>query len=276
MMRGGAMTVTETPRPTADAPVVVRIRDLTIAYGRRQRVVAVDALSLDVKQNEICAVVGPSGCGKSSLLNAIAGLLAPADGTIEIIGTAQRGAINQSLGYVFQSDGLLPWLTVEANIGLGLRFRKVSKSEIRTKTDEMLELIGLADFRGHRPSQLSGGMRRRVQLAQMIVSRPALLLLDEPFSSLDEPTRVELHQDLLTLCEHIDQTAVLVTHDIGEAVTLADRVLVLSGRPARLAAEFAISVPRPRNVAAVRTSDEWLQLYREIWAALYSEIKRRR
>jgi NitT/TauT family transport system ATP-binding protein len=194
-------------------------------------------IDLDVRDGEFVALVGPSGCGKTTLLNLCSGWLQPTTGTIE------RPARQRM---VFQQDGLYPWLTVDENILLGLRHLP-DANERRRRADALLALIGLSAFGGSYPHQLSGGMRQRVELARAIGGDTPLLLMDEPFSSLDYLTRVKMRRELAMLLREQPRTVVLVTHDIEEAAQLAERVLVLSERPARIRDEIAISIPRPRD-----------------------------
>jgi NitT/TauT family transport system ATP-binding protein len=194
-------------------------------------------IDLDVRDGEFVALVGPSGCGKTTLLNVCSGWLQPTTGTIE------RPARQRM---VFQQDGLYPWLTVDENVLLGLRHLP-DTNERRRRADTLLALIGLSAFRGSYPHQLSGGMRQRVELARAIGGDTPLLLMDEPFSSLDYLTRVKMRRELAMLLREQPRTVVLVTHDIEEAAQLAERVLVLSERPARIRDEIAISIPRPRD-----------------------------
>jgi NitT/TauT family transport system ATP-binding protein len=194
-------------------------------------------IDLDVRDGEFVALVGPSGCGKTTLLNVCSGWLQPTTGTIE------RPARQRM---VFQQDGLYPWLTVDENVRLGLRHLP-DANERRRRAEALLALIGLSAFRGSYPHQLSGGMRQRVELARAIGGDTPLLLMDEPFSSLDYLTRVKMRRELAMLLREQPRTVVLVTHDIEEAAQLAERVLVLSERPARIRDEVAISIPRPRD-----------------------------
>jgi NitT/TauT family transport system ATP-binding protein len=213
---------------------LLRLSRVGVRFG------ALDALheiDLDVRDGEFVALVGPSGCGKTTLLNVCSGWLQPTTGTIE------RPARQRM---VFQQDGLYPWLTVDENVRLGLRHLP-DANERRRRAEALLALIGLSAFRGSYPHQLSGGMRQRVELARAIGGDTPLLLMDEPFSSLDYLTRVKMRRELAMLLREQPRTVVLVTHDIEEAAQLAERVLVLSERPARIRDEVAISIPRPRD-----------------------------
>lgn len=251
----------------------VNVFDLRVSHHSSREIVAVNDFSYKFAENQFYALVGPSGCGKSSLLNTIAGLHAPTAGRVEIGGTLVSRKPYSSLGYVFQTDALLPWRSIRANVALGLRLARVPKEDARQRVDDVLAIVGLTAFADELPSNLSGGMRRRAQLAQMIVGEPRLLLLDEPFSSLDEPTRVELHADVLRLWQRSRQTAILVTHDIAEAITLADTVIVLTNRPASIYEVFHVDIARPRNAAHLRESREFMELYSSIWGALFRQIE---
>jgi len=198
----------------------------------------VQEVDLTVLPGELVVLVGPSGCGKTTLLNLLSGFLTPASGTVRTQGLVRT---------VYQQDGLFPWLTVAENIGMGLRAVK-DKARREQELGELLELIHLAPFRDHYPHQLSGGMRQRVELARVVAGDSDILLMDEPFSALDYQTRIRMRQELVQLLEKRPRTVVFVTHDIEEAVVLADRVLVLSQRPARISRELRIEAPRPRNL----------------------------
>lgn len=226
-----------------------------VAHGYNGLLV-VQEVNLAVEPGELVVLVGPSGCGKTTLLNLLSGFLTPVGGTVKTQGLVRT---------VYQQDGLFPWLTVAENIGMGLRGvndKARSEQELR----ELLELIHLEQFRNHYPHQLSGGMRQRVELARVVAGDSDILLMDEPFSALDYQTRIRMRQELVQLLEKRPRTVVFVTHDIEEAVVLADRVLVLSQRPTRIVRELVIDAPRPRNptddavVAASRSILEELGL----------------
>lgn len=197
----------------------------------------VHEVNLAVQPGELVVLVGPSGCGKTTLLNLLSGFLTPVSGILRTEGLVRT---------VYQQDGLFPWLTVGENIGMGLRGVK-DKARRERELRELLELIHLGQFRDHYPHQLSGGMRQRVELARVVAGDSDILLMDEPFSALDYQTRMRMRQELVQLLEKRPRTVVFVTHDIEEAVVLADRVLVLSQRPTRIVRELVIDAPRPRN-----------------------------
>src|SRR5438552_3892438 len=215
----------------SDKPL--RIEDGSVSFGA---VEVFRDLSLEISRGEFVAVVGPSGCGKTTLLNLFSGFLKPSSGRVTCAGRVRT---------VYQEDSLLPWQTTAQNIAMGLR--ELSEPERRRQLDEMMRLVKLEDFAGHFPHQLSGGMRQRVELARALAGSTDILLLDEPFSSLDYLTRLRLRRELARMLEELPRTVVLVTHDIEEAAQLADRILVLSDRPARICRELRIAIPRPRE-----------------------------
>jgi NitT/TauT family transport system ATP-binding protein len=212
-----------------------RLEGVSRAFGA---VEVLQSVSLKIRDGEFVAVVGPSGCGKTTLLNILSGFDQPTSGRIE-----RSGALRM----VYQQDGLFPWFSAVENIEMGLR-HVADPAERARQTDEMLALIGLDGFGGHYPHQLSGGMRQRVELARALAGKTDVLLMDEPFSSLDYITRLRLRHELARLLRERPRTVVLVTHDIEEAAQLADRVIVLSGRPGRIRSERHLSVPRPREL----------------------------
>jgi NitT/TauT family transport system ATP-binding protein len=233
--------------PWRSAPTpVIALRGCAVTLGTTA---VVRGLSLEVREGELLAIVGPSGCGKSSLLRVMMGLLR-ADGAGQVVARAKKLAA----GMVFQKPVLMPWLTAERNVELSLRLgpgRIASRSDRAVRTERALRLVGLLEFRGHHPHELSGGMQQRLAIARALVAEPALLLLDEPFGALDELTRATLNRELLRIWESAEarlSTIVLVTHSITEAVTLADRVIVLSPRPARVSATVEVELPKPRSV----------------------------
>jgi len=223
-------------------------------------VVALDKLDLEIRRGEFLTLLGPSGCGKSTALRLLAGLIEPSFGKI-----FRRDASAREIGFVFQDPTLLPWATVAANVRLPLRLKNTENGEDRV--DEVLALVGLEDFRGAYPRELSGGMKMRVSIARALVTRPQLLLMDEPFAALDEITRFKLNDDLLALWRRLECTVVFVTHSVFESVYLSTRILMLTPRPGRIAAEFRIDAPEPR-AGRFRTSPEYGAQCREVSAAL--------
>ena len=247
-------------------------RDFTTPDGRGYR--ALDDVSLSIPAGSFVAIVGPSGCGKSTLLNIVAGLLTPSTGRVRVDGEELAG-LNRRATYMFQQDALLPWKTVRENVALGLTLGGVAKPDAQTRADAWLARVGLAAFASHYPSQLSGGMRKRVVMAQNWILDRSILLMDEPFSALDVHTRQQMESELLALWEEktLNKTIVFVTHDLEEAIALADEVVVLSAGPAaHIVARHAVTLERPRDLMELRTAPAFVDLYRAIWAVLRQEV----
>ncbi len=233
---------------------------------------AVHEVSLQVAPGEFVCLVGPTGCGKSTLLNVAAGLLAPSAGIVRVAGEPLRG-LNRRAGYLFQAEALLPWRSARENVAAGLQFRGMERRHALQRADEWLGRVGLTGFGHHYPHQLSGGMRKRVALAQTLILDPAIVLMDEPFSALDVQTRQLMENELLDLWSADRKSVVFITHDLEEAISLSDRVVVLSAGPAtRAIGEFVIDLARPRDVAEVRLTRRFLELHREIWELLKAEV----
>ncbi|MBI2527233.1 MAG: ABC transporter ATP-binding protein [Candidatus Rokubacteria bacterium] len=252
------------------------IQDLskTFVQGPRQ-IPAVDRVSFDVRDEEFVAIVGPSGCGKSTILNMIGALVAPSGGQILVDGEPVVGRPAPQVGYVFQKDTVFPWRSVERNIALGLEYRSVAADERARRVRQAIALAGLQGFEDAFPATLSGGMRQRVALMRSLIVNPEILLMDEPFGALDTHTKLTLHAELLALWEARHQTVVFVTHDLSEAITLADRVVVMTRRPGRIKLIYDVRLPRPRDVIKLRETDEYLREYGEIWHALGEELQER-
>jgi NitT/TauT family transport system ATP-binding protein len=248
-----ALRTKRTIVPAERAPKVV-VDDLTVIYSRGGlEVTAIERLSINVADGEFLAIVGQSGCGKSTLLKAIDGLVPAASGSIEIDGTrVTRPSPRKAM--VFQDGRLLPWRTVMGNVSLPLEGRRLPRGEARERAMREIERVGLTRFARAWPNQLSGGMQQRVNLARALVMNPQVLLLDEPFAALDAHTREYMQQELLNIWERERTTAIFVTHQIDEAIFLADRVIVLSTSPGRLKREFVIDIPRPRHLEIKRTA----------------------
>jgi NitT/TauT family transport system ATP-binding protein len=233
---------------------------------------AVKDVSLAVAAGEFVSVVGPTGCGKSTLLNVVAGLLRPSSGTLKVFGEPLAG-INRRAGYMFQTEALMPWRTALANVTAGLEFRGVAPEEARRRGEEWLARVGLTGFGDRYPHQLSGGMRKRTALAQMLILDPQILLMDEPFSALDIQTRQLMENELLELWSANRKSVIFITHDLEEAIALSDRVVVLSAGPAtRPIGEFAIDLPRPRDVAEIRLNPRFIELHDRIWHSMKEEV----
>jgi NitT/TauT family transport system ATP-binding protein len=241
--------------------------------GRGETVLALQPTSIEIAPEQFVALVGPSGCGKSTVLNMIAGLQAPTDGRVVYDGAPVDGP-NRRVGYMTQKDTLLPWRSVADNIGLALelKIRSVSRSERDRRVTQMIELVGLEGFERHYPGELSGGMRKRVALARSLIYEPETLLMDEPFAALDAQLRLVMHDELLRLTRLRRMTVVFVTHDLGEAITLADRVIVFTGRPGRVKAVREIALNHPRDVFRVRFSEKFAHLHEALWNELQDEV----
>jgi NitT/TauT family transport system ATP-binding protein len=234
---------------------------------------AVGDVSLTIEKGEFVCIVGPSGCGKSTILNMIAGFTSPTRGKIDVNGARVNRTVPEALGYIFQKDTLLPWYNVRQNVGLGLKFAGAAKRETDKKIDSLLRLAHLSDFADAYPHQLSGGMRRRVALCMSLAVDPKVLLLDEPFGALDTHTKTHLHSELLEIWRELGQTIVMITHDLDEAVTLANRVIVLSSPPSNILLEEPIDIPYPRDVFELRQTAQFATHTRRIWKVLGNQFR---
>jgi len=240
--------------------------------GAEGTVAAIENLTFTVHPGEFLCLVGPSGCGKSTLLNIIAGLLPASGGQLQIYGESGGRVRPDCIGYVFQRDALLPWKTALQNVMLPLLLRGVPMAQSRAEALNWVQKVGLAGFEHHYPSQLSGGMRKRISLAMTMVYRPSIILMDEPFAALDVQTRHLMENELLALWAEAGSTILFVTHDLEEAVALADRIIVLTAAPARIRADYQVPLDRPRDVAEIRTSGAFVDIYRRIWRDLREEV----
>ena len=250
-------------------------RDVVI-HHRRQRygdmLLAVDGATIEIDEGEFVSVVGPSGCGKTTLLNALDGLIPITSGTLSLNGRAISGP-GTDRGLVFQQPSLLPWRTVMNNIVYGLEIQKVKKSEARARAQRLVGLVGLHGFEESFPTELSGGMQQRVNLARALAVDPEVLLLDEPFAALDAQTRETMQQELLRIWSETGKTAVFITHDIVEAVYLADRVIVFTARPGKVKQVVRVDIPRPRDLR-VKRDPHFLEIETRIWESIREESAR--
>jgi len=256
--------------------VAIRVRGVSHEFGRPGEphyVRALQETSLEVVGGELLCLIGPSGCGKSTLLNVMGGLLAPTAGTVEVGALSVRGPMPQEIAYVFQENALFPWSTVVDNIKVGMVFQGVPAREREARARKALQNVSLADFAEHYPGQLSGGMRQRAALARALALDTGILLMDEPFGALDEQTRMILGEDLSALLASERKTIVFVTHSLGEAVFLADRIAVFSARPGTIKATIAIGEPHPRRPAFM-TSAKFHRLRDELYSLLHDEMRK--
>ena len=265
-----------TTAPAASTSPKIAIREVAKGFATPEgdRYQALGGVSLDVVAGAFVSLVGPSGCGKSTLLRLVAGLAAPDAGEILLDGRRVAG-VDRQVGFVFQQDALLPWRTVFDNVALGLRMRKVPEGEVRERVSDWLGRVGLRGFERYYPARLSGGMRKRAAIAQTLCYEPAVILMDEPFAHLDVQTRYYVEEDLMQLCVDGRRTTLFVTHDLDEAIGLADRVVVLSAGPAsRVRADAPVDIARPRNLLEVRAEPAFAALSRSLWQQLFEEVSR--
>lgn len=273
-------------------PPSIALRGVSKVYRppKKPPYLAIDSVDLDVEQGRFVSVVGPSGCGKSTILSLVAGLIPATAGTITI-GDDPVNAVRTDVGFLFQRDALLPWRTVRENVSLALRFRGLGRREIAGRVDPWLARVGLAPFADNFPHELSGGMRKRAQLAQSLVVDPAVLLMDEPFSALDVQTRNLMENELLELWSGgssgagppggraerratAPRTVLFITHDLEEAIALSDELVVMTAGPGRVKARYPVELPRPRNVSEVRFDPGFVSLYERAWSDLRDEVMR--
>jgi NitT/TauT family transport system ATP-binding protein len=259
----------------APAPPAVAFRDVAIQFDTPSKGVhvAVTDISIDIPEGRFVSIVGPSGCGKSTLLNAAAGLLVPNHGHVAIFGAPLQG-LNTHATYLFQQDALLPWCTVLDNVMLGPLFEGMKRGDAERLARDWLQRVGLAAFADRFPHQLSGGMRKRVAIAQTWIVDPQILLMDEPFSALDVQVRQMMETELLNLWQGSNKTVLFVTHDLEEAIALSDEVIVLSAGPACIKGVYPVPLARPRDVAEIRLDPRFDSLYRRIWGDLRDEVRR--
>ena len=250
--------------------VRVRIDNVRKVFnGRNGEMVALNGVSLDIHDNEFICVVGPSGCGKSTLLNIIAGLLEPTDGKVYCDGKEVTGTGTER-GVVFQQYALFPWLTVKKNVMFALEMRGVKGKQAEQEAMKYLEMVDLAKFADHYPKELSGGMKQRVAIARAYAAEPEVLLMDEPFGALDAQTRTQLQTELLETWERDKKTCFFITHDVDEAIILAQRVIIMSARPGRIKEIVDIDIPYPRT-QETKMTPEFMELKNRIWSQVYQE-----
>ena len=251
----------------------IEIRDVSLVYDTPSgRVPAVDTVSFDIATSEFVCIVGPSGCGKSTLLRILAGLDHHTGGSIRV--DAKGWAVENAM--VFQDSGLFPWMSVETNVGFGLATRGVASDEIAARVEAALKLVGLTKFRRHYPHQLSGGMRQRGAIARAFVTNPAMLLMDEPFASLDAQNRVILQTELVRIWEETRKTVVYVTHSIEEALLLGDRCVLMTAQPGRIKQIIDVPFGHPRNLITLAADAAFGKLKLDIWRVLEEEVTRAR
>ncbi|MDQ0346577.1 ABC transporter ATP-binding protein [Ancylobacter vacuolatus] len=269
-----AARATTAEAPHAGASLAVALDDIAISFAVKGRPVfnAVAPTSLHMREGEFVAIVGPTGCGKSTLLNATAGLLAPAGGTVSIFGEKLIG-LNARAGYLFQQDALMPWKTALDNVAIALEIGGMARAQAHAQAQDWLKRVGLARFTERYPHELSGGQRKRVALAQMLIRQPKILLMDEPFGPLDAQTRQIMGTLLLRLWAQDRKAVMFVTHDLEEAIALSDRVVIMSAGPeARIIGDYPIDLARPRDAAEIRLDPRFHELHRTIWNQLKTEV----
>jgi len=262
------------PNPEPPAQTALRLEGVSVAFPERsgQIFVAVDGVTLDVGDGEFVAIVGPTGCGKSTLLNIAAGLLRPSAGLCRVAG-ALVGGVNRQAGYLFQADALMPWKTAIENVAIGLEVRGMPRGQAREEAASWLARVGLSAFHERYPHQLSGGQRKRVGLAQVLILHPKLLLMDEPFGPLDAQTRAIMGALLLDLWSADRKAVMFVTHDLEEAIALADRVVIMSAGPrSTIIGDHTIPLPRPRDITESRHLPGFIETHKAIWQQLKHEV----
>jgi len=263
---GGAQTATAAPK--------IAIRHLTKQFRTRHHLVpAIDDVSLEIAAGSFFVIVGPSGCGKTTLLRILAGLETPTSGEVAV---TRSHADKPGNSMVFQGDSIFPWMTVYENAAYGLRMRRRPEREIRDVVDHFLDRTGLTMFARAYPRQLSGGMKQRVSIARAFANDPEILLMDEPFSGLDEQNRTLLHEELLRIWDETNKTVIFVTHSVDEAVSLGDRILIMTAQPGRAKALIDVPFARPRHVLELRADPRYGELVFAIWGQLRDEVQQAR
>lgn len=269
-------SVADQKAPPATAPAAVSALEIEgVAkrfWARNQIVTALSETSLTIAKGEFVTIVGPSGCGKSTLLNLISGLTTTSEGVVKLMGQTIRG-VNRAVGYITQQDCLFPWRTLRDNVALPLELAGVPAKERRERADEWLKRVGLVGFESSYPHELSGGMRQRGNIVHTLIYEPQVILMDEPFGPLDAQTRIVLQDLLLSIWDKLRPTVIFVTHDLTEAIALADRVVLMSSRPGRILRSDTVNIPRPRDVFVIHGNPEFRRLYDEIWRDLAAQVQ---
>ncbi len=256
------------------ADAVLSIRGVTRDFFSRGRLVeALGGVDLEIPEGEFLTIVGPSGCGKSTLLNLVSGLMPPGEGKILYRGREVRG-VNTEIGYITQQDNLYPWRSLRDNVAFPLEIQRVPAEERRRRADAMIAKVGLSEFEDHYPYELSGGMRQRANIIRTLIYDPQLILMDEPFGPLDAQTRVILQDQLLKLWLESRKTVVFITHDLVEAIALADRVAVMTARPGVIKSVNDVKIPRPRDIFHIHDNEDFRRLYDKLWEELEVEVRR--
>jgi NitT/TauT family transport system ATP-binding protein len=241
--------------------------------SRGEPIVALERIDLDIQTGEFVTIVGPSGCGKSTLLNILSGLMPTSEGEVRFNGSRITG-VDRRVGYITQSDNLYPWRTLRDNVAFPLEIAGVGRTERNRRADAWIERVGLKGFENAYPHELSGGMRQRGNIIRTLVYEPEVILMDEPFGPLDAQTRITLQDQLLNLWEASRATVIFITHDLTEAIALADRVLLMSARPGRMVRDDIVGIPRPRDIFHTHDNPEFRRLYDEIWKELEVQVRK--
>jgi NitT/TauT family transport system ATP-binding protein len=276
MLGGAAATLDEDdPSATQGLPdTVISIRGVGHVFrSKGRRVQALLETDLEVRDREFLTIVGPSGCGKSTLMNIIVGLFPPSSGQVLHRGKRHEG-VNRAIGYVTQADNLYPWRTLRQNVEFPLELRGVPGMQRRERALRLIRRVGLDGFEDGYPHELSGGMRQRANIIRTLVYDPEVILMDEPFGPLDAQTRLILQNQLLELWQEERKTVIFITHDLGEAVALADRVVVMSARPGRIKTIAPVPIPRPRDLFEIHADERFRETYRLLWKSLEEEVKK--
>lgn len=273
-----AAATTDARAAGAPADTKIRIRGLTKTFPTRAgSVTALKAIDIDIRRGEFVVIVGPSGCGKTTLLRILAGLETASTGQLTIHARdRQQGAARPLTAMVFQEESIFPWMTVRRNVAYGLENRGVPAAETAERVNTWVAKVGLSRFADAYPYQLSGGMKQRVSIARAFTTDPEVLLMDEPFSALDEQNKTILQQELLRIWEETHKTVVFITHSIDEAITLGDRILIMTASPGEIKDDVPVAFPRPRNVLEIRAHPRYGELQRHIWSQLHDEVQKAR